>query len=524
MRNIQDCFCKMTYWLLIIFTSLLGTDGWSDNRQRKFKDDFLFGAATSAYQVEGAWNIDGKSESIWDRYFHEHPEVVVDGRNGDVGSDSYHQYKRDVELLRELGVDFYRFSMSWNRILPTGFPNKINEKGIQYYDNLINELLKYNIEPVVTLFHFDLPQTLQDLGGWANPLCIEWFEEYARVVFDKYADKVKYWITVNQPNDICIESYESDRWPPAAESKGIGPYLCIKNVMLAHANVYRLYVNEYKNKYKGSVGISLAVNWLEPLNNKTENVEAVELYREFTLGLFINPIWSKEGDFPQVVKDIVAKRSKEQGFTKSRLPILSKQEIKLLKGSSDFLGINHYTTSLVSPSSDEFPSPSIADDVRVQLSKRSEWKIAKSPWLASAPYGIYKACIHINLKYDYPPVFITEHGWSTDVGLQDEDRAYNLREYMKAILLAIEDGTNLKGYTAWSLIDNVEWSAGTSERFGLYEVDFDSDDKTRTPRLSAHVYKRLIKTRVVEENWKPKSMKMKISDRKFKEPEPKAEL
>ncbi|XP_026754269.2 myrosinase 1-like [Galleria mellonella] len=506
------------YLLFCLCLSLVGTYGWSDNRQRKFKDDFLFGAATSAYQVEGAWNLDGKTENVWDKYFHQHPEVITDGRNGDVASDSYHQYKRDVELLRELGVDFYRFSISWNRVLPTGFSNIINEKGVQYYDNLINELLKYNIQPMITLFHFDLPQTLQDLGGWANPLSIEWFEQYAHVVFNKYANKVKYWITINQPNDICIDGYENGKWPPAVDSKGIGAYICIKNVMIAHAKVYRLYEKEYKNKYKGSVGIALAVNWLEPLNNKTENVEITEQYREFMLGTFINPIWSKEGDFPRIVKDIIAKKSKEQGFTRSRLPTLNTEEIKLLKGSSDFLGINHYTTSLVSRSKTQHPSPSFNDDVGVQLSKRSEWKMAKSPWLASAPYGIYKVCIHINLKYDYPPIIITEHGWSTGPGLQDDDRANNLREYMKAILLALEDGTNLKGYTAWSLIDNVEWVAGTSERFGLYEVDFDSEEKTRTARLSAHVYKRLIHTRVVEDNWKPKSMKMKISDRKYKEP------
>ncbi|KAM3959861.1 myrosinase 1 [Aphomia sociella] len=502
----------MINYLLILFLRLTGIYGWSDNRVWKFKDDFLFGAATSAYQVEGARNIDGKGESIWDRYLHEHPEVVADGRNGDVASDSYHQYKRDVELLRELGVDFYRFSISWTRVLPTGLPDNINEKGIQYYDNLIDELVKYNIEPMVTLYHFDLPQTLQDLGGWTNPLSIQWFEDYARVIFDKYANKVKYWITINQPSDVCINGYGNGEMPPNIKAKGVMDYVCIKNILLAHARVYRLYVKEYKNKYNGSVGISLVANWIEPLNNKTENVEAAEKYREFMLGMYMNPIWSKEGDFPKVVKEIVARNSKEEGLIKSRLPTFSNEEIEILKGSADFMGLNHYTTFVVSPSKAQASSQ---DDAGVQISQKREWKRAKSPWLAGAPFGIYKACIHINLKYNYPPIIITEHGWSTESGLQDQDRADNMLEYMKAIILALEDGTVLLGYTAWSLIDNVEWMAGTSERFGLYEVDFDSENKTRTARLSAHVYKRLIKTRVVDMNWKPKSLKMKVSKRKY---------
>ncbi|KAG6455709.1 hypothetical protein O3G_MSEX009381, partial [Manduca sexta] len=230
-------------------------------------------------------HVAGKSESIWDRYLHNHPEVVADGTNGDVASDSYHLYKRDVEMLRELGVDFYRFSISWPRVLPTGFDNEINIKGLKYYENLIDELLKYDIQPMVTLYHFDLPQRLQELGGWANPEIINWFVDYAKVVFDKLGPKVKYWITINQPNSICIDGYGESMMAPAVDSKGVGEYLCIKNVLLAHAKVYRLYESQYKTKHKGSVGISLAVNWIDPLNNSTENSEAAKKAREFTVSI-----------------------------------------------------------------------------------------------------------------------------------------------------------------------------------------------------------------------------------------------
>ncbi|CAH2096846.1 unnamed protein product [Euphydryas editha] len=500
----------MLYVILIVF-SISGIHGYTDTKVRRFKDDFLFGAATAAYQVEGGWDADGKTESIWDRFLHSHPELIPDGRNGDVAADSYHKYQRDVEMLRELGVDHYRFSISWNRILPTGFTNNINEKGLEYYDNLIDELLKYDIQPMVTLYHFDLPQTIQDLGGWANPLSIQLFEEYSRIIFERFGSKVKYWITINQPNSICVEGYGGKRAAPGIGSSGIGDYLCIKNVMMAHAKAYRLYQKDYKPKYKGSVGISLALNWADSVNNNTENVEATDLYREFTIGMYMNPIWSNEGDFPPSVKKRVLERSLEQGFTKSRLPELNAEEITLLKGSADFVGVNHYTTVLISKSEKQYPSPSIEDDMGVEITFRTEWKTSQSFWLKSVPYGLYKMSIHINKVYDYPPVFITEHGWSTKKVLKDSSRAKNMREYLHALLLAIEDGTDVMGYTAWSLMDNVEWTAGTSERFGLYQVDFDSKEKTRTARLSALVYKRIIEQRIIEHDWKPKNLNISIT-------------
>ncbi|XP_026489574.2 myrosinase 1-like [Vanessa tameamea] len=502
------------YTVILVLITVSGIHGWSDTKVRRFRDDFLFGVATSAYQVEGAWDVDDKGENIWDRFLHEHPGVIADGRNGDVACDSYHNYQRDVEMLRELGVDHYRFSISWSRILPTGFSNEINEKGIEYYDSLIDELIKYNIEPMVTLFHFDLPQILQDLGGWANPLSVEWFEDYAKIVFEKFGHKVKYWITMNQPNSICVDGYGGIEFAPAVGFSGVADYLCIKNVLLAHAKAYRLYQTEYKTKYKGSVGISLSLNWADSVDNKTENVESTDLFREFSIGLYMNPIWSKEGDFPAVVKKRVLQKSIEQGYRKSRLPELSSEEIKLLKGSADFLGANHYTTYFVKKAEKRLPSPSIDDDIGVELSQPSDWKTSQSSWLRSAPYGLYKMSLHINKVYDYPAVFITEHGWSTTKGLKDSSRVKNLRNYFNALLLAIEDGTDVKGYTAWSLMDNVEWIAGTSERFGLYEVNFESKEKTRKARLSALVYKRLIEQRIVEEDWKPDNMNISITKRK----------
>ncbi|XP_047526276.1 myrosinase 1-like [Pieris napi] len=503
-------------YIFILTVCVLHTNAWSDNRLRSFNKDFMFGVASSAYQVEGAWNVDGKGESMWDRYLHTRPDVIADGRNGDVASDSYHQYKRDVEMLRELGVDHYRFSISWPRVLPTGFTNVKNEKGLEYYDNLINELLKYNIEPMVTLYHFDLPQTLQELGGWASPLVVQWFEDYAKVLFERYGDRVKYWITINQPS-FCFEGY-GGIMAPALDSKGIGDYMCLKHVLLAHATAYRLYEREYKKKYKGSVGISLSLNYGFGFDNKTENEEAAEIYRDFTIGMYMNPIWSKYGDFPKTVKSRVLKKSKEQGYEMSRLPTLSPEEIKLLKGSADFLGVNHYTSVLVKPQKTEkFEVPSFEDDIGVEISQSVHWPQSKSSWLKSSPFGIYRLYMYINQKYDYPQTFITEQGWSSEPGLNDRTRVDYLREYLVAVLFAIEDGAQIMGYTVWSLMDNVEWVAGTSERFGLYEVDFESEEKTRTARLSALVYKRIIQKRIVEKDWEPDNWKISITQKKKKD-------
>ncbi|KAF9414420.1 hypothetical protein HW555_007674, partial [Spodoptera exigua] len=498
------------------FVILVGSDGWTDTRKRRFPQNFLFGAATSAYQVEGAWNEDAKGESIWDRFAHEHPEKIADGRNGDVASDSYHLWKRDVEMLRELGVDFYRFSISWPRVMPTGFPSKINEAGFKYYDDLIDELLKYDIQPMVTLYHFDLPQDLDDLGGWTNPLSVSWFEDYARIVFKRYAEKVKFWITINQPNTICMEGYGSDLMAPGLNARDVGAYECVKNVLLAHAKAYRLYEKEFKKEHEGNVGFAVAVNWFESLDhNNTVNKEAAERARAFEFGIYLHPIWSKEGDFPPIVRTIVDKKSQEQGFKTSRLPKLSNEEIKLLKGSADFLGMNHYTTFLVQHSKEKFEGPSVEDDRNTIYSQGPEWISGKSSWLKSAPYGLYKALIHLNLNYDYLPIIITEHGWSTNKGLGDQSRVDNMRGYLGALLLAMEDGTQVKGYTVWSLMDNVEWTAGTSERFGLYEVDFESETKERTARLSALVYKHIIETRDVEDGWSPSSLKIEITKKSY---------
>lgn len=223
--------------------------------------------------------VPGKSENIWDYMTHVDPCATVDCSNGDVAGDSYRLYKRDVEMMRELGLDFYRLSISWSRILPTSFPDHINDAGAQYYNNLIDELLKYNIEPMVTLYHWDLPQRLQDLGGWANPQIANWFADYARIVYGLYGDRVKYWITINEPREICYQGYGADTKAPRVNIKGVAEYMCAKNIVMAHAKAYHVYDQEFRPKYNGSIFIALSAELFEPETEK--EIEAAEDSNQF---------------------------------------------------------------------------------------------------------------------------------------------------------------------------------------------------------------------------------------------------
>lgn len=222
---------------------------------------------------------------------HNKPHVIKDQSNGDVASDSYHNYQRDVEMMRELGLDAYRFSLSWARILPTGFPNEINQAGVDFYNNYIDEMLKYNIVPMVTLYHWDLPQKLQDLGGFTNPLFSEWFEDYARVVYEKFGDRVKHWITFNEPREICFEGYGYTTKAPQLNAHGIGEYLCAKHLVLGHAKAYHLYNNEFKAAQGGTCGITISVNWFGPLTDSAEDAAAAELYRQGQVSHIIKLIY-----------------------------------------------------------------------------------------------------------------------------------------------------------------------------------------------------------------------------------------
>ncbi|XP_068625605.1 myrosinase 1-like [Battus philenor] len=446
---------------------------------------------------------------------HNNPTVIKDVSNGDVAADTYNNYKRDVEMMRELGLDAYRFSLSWSRILPNGQSNKINEAGVTFYNNYIDEMLKYGITPMVTLYHWDLPQKLQELGGFVNPLFSIWFEDYARVVFEQFGDRVKHWITFNEPREICYEGYDTVTKAPLLNATGIGAYLCAKNLVLANARAYYAYKNDFAPTQGGQCGITISVNWFDAFTDSEEDKITAELYRQAEWGIYAEPIFSKEGGFPKELSEKVAQKSLEQGYPRSRMPEFTDEEKAFVRGSADFFGVNHYTAFLIAAAKDtEFIVPSVRDDIGGDSFVPDDWPSSASSWLKQAPDSILNALSLLRDRYNSPVFYITENGWSTrpEASLDDEDRIRYYRAALESVLDSLDAGINLKGYMAWSLMDNFEWMEGYTERFGLYEVDFEDPARTRTPRKSAFVYKQIIKTRVVDHEYEPDTRIMTIDE------------
>ncbi|XP_053686544.1 lactase/phlorizin hydrolase-like [Sabethes cyaneus] len=438
---------------------------------------------------------------------HNYPEKVVDGTNGDIACDSYNNWQRDAEMVRDLGVDIYRFSMSWSRIMPTGISNDINQPGIDYYNNLINELIKYGVEPMITLYHWDLPQRLQELGGWTNREIVYFFKDYAKVAFENFGDRVKRWTTINEPLQVCQASYEFDGNPPSADFPGIPSYLCGHNVLLAHAEAVELYRQQFQQVQNGIIGIVSDTSWAEPRSDSQEDLEASELYLQFSLGWYMHPIFSETGNYPQVMIDRIGNLSAQQGFASSRLPMFTEEEIEKLKGSSDYFGINSYTSVIVYQNdidnSANYPVPSFDHDRNTLGYQDPSWPGSGTGWLKVNPKGMYNLLTWIRNEYNNPLLYITENGVSDRGGTKDIARIDYYNQYLNAVLDAMDDGSDIRGYVAWSLMDNFEWRSGSTERFGLYYVDYDDPARTRIAKSSAKVYANIITTRQIDPDYLP---------------------
>ncbi|KAJ2953848.1 hypothetical protein O0L34_g1479 [Tuta absoluta] len=496
-----------TLLIFLIFIALSSSkNAKTKNEVRKFPKGFKFGAATAAYQIEGAWNEDGKTPSIWDTLTHQKPCKVKDCHNGDIAANSYHMIERDVEMMRELGLDYYRFSLSWTRILPNGFANEINQAGVDHYNKLIDEMLKYNIEPMITLYHWDLPQKLQDLGGWTNPHIIDWFADYARICFKLFGDRIKNWITMNEPQIVCYQGYSTAGKAPMYQYGGYADYMCAKYLLIAHAQAYHIYDKEFRSTQGGVVGISYNAAWYEPASNNKDDISAAEHAYDFHIGLYVDPIFTETGDYPATVKLMVAAKSHQQGYPRTRLPKLTANDVELIRGTADFMGINHYTTQLVYRNESVYGKnqiPSAMDDMDVMFFQPDSWTPSVAPWLKSVPWGFYKLLTKLRNRYNNPTIYITENGFPTTAGLEDDSRVKYHVQYIDAMLDAIEEGSDVRCYTPWSIMDNFEWLFGFDDRFGLYEVDYEVPERTRTPRKSAFVYKQIIRTRELDPYYEP---------------------
>ncbi|XP_016516334.1 lactase-phlorizin hydrolase-like [Poecilia formosa] len=459
----------------------------------EFKKDFIWSSATASYQIEGAWREDGKGLSIWDKFTHT-PGKISEHDTGDVACNSYNKMEDDIAALKKVKVSHYRFSISWPRVLPDGTTKYVNQAGLNYYQKLLDSLIAANIQPQVTLYHWDLPQALQDVGGWENETIIERFKEYADFLFQNLGPKVKLWITFNEPFIITVLGHVQGAHAPGLNDRpDTLPYIVGHNIIRSHAEAWHVYNDKYRASQGGLVSITVNSDWAEPRNPyKQEDYEAARNVVEFYLGWWVHPIFN--GDYSPLVKKSVLKQSLAGGLTKSRLPEFTPEEIKRINGTYDYFGLNHYCSVLAFPVDFGSFQHFEADRGVVVISDRT-WLETGSVWLRMTPFGLRRLLKFIKEEYRNPPIIITENGVSENgpVDLNDVHRKYYYEQYINQVLKAyLLDDVNIIGYTAWSLLDNLEWGVGYTERFGLFYVNRTDPDLPRTPKASVSYYSSII--------------------------------
>ncbi|KAJ7946265.1 Beta-glucosidase [Quillaja saponaria] len=467
-----------------------------------FPSNFLFGTASSSYQFEGAFLSDGKGLNNWDVFTHK-PGTIMDGTNGDIAVDHYHRYLEDVDLMKYIGVNSYRFSMSWARILPKGRFGKVNKAGIDYYNRLLDALLHRGIEPFVTLTHYDIPHELEErYGAWLSHEIQEDFKYYSGTCFKYFGNRVKYWITFNEPNVATICGYRTGIYPPSRCSGSFGncsygnserePLIAAHNVILSHAAAVDLYRTKYQISQGGRIGIVMNAAWFESISDSLEDKLAAERAQSFYMNWFLDPIIL--GKYPAEMHEILG----------DDLPVFSRYDLQKLKNGLDFIGVNHYTSFYVKDCIFSACEPgrgaSKIEGFALQTPHRDGVLIGEPTaldWLYVHPQGMEKIVTYLKLRYNMP-MFITENGFgersnpnsSIKNELNDVKRKEYISSYLDALVTAVRKGADVRGYFVWSLLDNFEWTQGYTICFGLCHVDYASLE--RTPRLSAMWYKQFI--------------------------------
>jgi beta-glucosidase len=436
-----------------------------------FPTDFLWGAATSAYQIEGSPLADGAGESIWHRFSHA-PGKIADGTNGDLACDHYRRFGEDVRLMRDLGLSAYRFSTSWPRVIPAG-TGKVNQQGLDFYSRLVDALLEFKIEPSLTLYHWELPATLEERGGWTNAEIADWFAEYARTMYRALGDRVRMWTTINEPWVVMDQGYVEGRHAPGkrnlAEAAGVS-----KNLLRAHGSAVAALRSE------GAQQVGIVVN-LVPI--KAASASAADRAAAARLDAYLNRHFLDPpllGHLPPELADVFGDAWRDW----------TDEELRQVRQPIDFVGVNYYLRLVVKD--DPTAGAARARAVRQENCPYTamEWEIY--------PQGLSDTLLWLRERYGDLPLHITENGaafddhWDGSPLVHDPQRVEYLRSHLRAAREAIAAGVDLRGYFVWSLLDNFEWQCGYSKRFGIVHVDFAT--QRRTLKASAKFYSDVIRS------------------------------
>ena len=413
-----------------------------------FPKDFVWGTGTSSYQVEGAWNVDGKGESIWDRFSHT-PGKVKNGDTGDVACDHYNRFAEDILLAKRLNLNSYRFSIAWPRLQPNG-RGEFNQHGLDFYDRIVDACLQNGIKPFITLYHWDLPQALEDEGGWGNREVCELFAAYAAKCVERYGDRVKHWTTFNEPWCTSFLGYENGYHAPGKKDPKLAAQVA-HNLLLAHGMAAQAMRKVAKEPIE--VGIVLNLSITEPFHaDDPEDVKLAEAAWRRDCGAYLDPLY--RGTYP-------AEHAAKIGD-------LRDGDLKIINQKLDFLGINFYSRGIACKTDLPYPIPGSSYTAM-------GWEV--SPW------ALRGLLTRIYNEYGHPKLYVTENGASYDDVINgetvaDTKRLDYIREHVRQVALTIKSGVPIQGYFAWSLMDNFEWAEGYSRRFGIVYVDFETQKRT----------------------------------------------
>jgi len=439
-----------------------------------FTEDFKWGAATASYQIEGAYDEDGRGLSVWD-VFSRRPGKIMNNDNGDIACDHYHRYKEDVRIMKEMGLNAYRFSIAWPRILPTG-EGKINRKGIDFYNRLIDELLENNIEPFITLFHWDLPQALEEkYGGWRSKTVSKLFAEYAGIVVKEYSDRVKYWATMNEIICFTYLAHELDKHAPGGREPRKVTNQTIHNALLGHGLAYTAIRQNAKKEAK--IGLVEVPGAVFPIYDAEEHIEAARKAFFDKNQAILFPLMT--GKYNEELVRLLG----------ADMPDYNEEEMKIISQPLDYIGYNNYFGTPIRAAQNEKGYEEV--DIPSSFPK------TEMGWVIT-PRALYYILKFSNDFFPGLPIYITENGIACDDReteggeILDIDRIEYLRNHLQQCKSAINEGIPLKGYFVWSLLDNFEWSWGYSRRFGIVRVNY--SNMARTIKLSGRYYSGVIKS------------------------------